>query len=241
MVLTYTAAFSRDCDSYRKMAHMLASSWCRSHTAGDFFVFLDNNDPIFRVLRVGVEEIPIDDNAIERGAPWFCASEMLTKEDLEEYSAVLFMDADCLILRNIDHLFVGDDWDILYQPEVQSNPHVNAGIGAVKPSIYHDVMSCWRELMSEASASCSDSAAARSTWNQLVLTAEQHGWRTKRFESHEIQFPLLSDLDWNKYKNAAIIHCAGCDNWEKHKFMFGVYMQTFFHDSNGTVSTLLDM
>ncbi|MEZ5328387.1 MAG: hypothetical protein R3F19_25370 [Verrucomicrobiales bacterium] len=79
-------------------------------------------------------------------------------------------------------------------------------------------------------------------WNRLILDAESaYGRSTKAFEAHEIQFPLHLDLDWKRYKDAAIVHCVGGNTLEKLQLMFGMYMQTFFHDPKGTMVTLLDM
>ena len=38
--------------------------------------------------------------------------------DVSGYDKVLFVDCDCVAMRNLDHLLEDDDWDILWQPEV---------------------------------------------------------------------------------------------------------------------------
>ena len=49
------------------------------------------------------------------------------------------------------------------------------------------------------------------------------------------------DRDWMKYREAALLHCLGGTQVEKIEFMFGMYMQKFFHDPKGTLVGLLDM
>jgi hypothetical protein len=44
--------------------------------------------------------------------------------------------------------------------------------------------------------------------------------------------------DWKK---AALLHGIGGTTREKMRFMWGVYMQTFFYDDGGTLLNMLEM
>lgn len=267
-VLAYTIAFDAPgSGSCRQMVQMLGASAARTYLEGDLYVIRNTEEPLFRVERKGIEEIFVQTPALEHqaladlGNAWkFRATEVLSPEMVGGYDAVMFIDADCLILRNLDHLFAGDDWDILYQPEPgrsmrdpvfsgyltdeemkASRFGINAGTWAVRAGIYHDVMAAWAAIM-EREPVRDPRWRDQTAWNRLILDAESvYGWRARAFEAHEIQFPLHLDLDWKRYKDAAIVHCVGGNTLEKLQFMFGMYMQTFFHDPKGTMVTLLDM
>ena len=267
-ILAYTVAFDAPgSGSCRQMAQMLGASAARTYLEGDLNVIRNTEEPLFRVERKGVEEMFVQTPELEHqeladlGNAWkFRAREIFSPGMVSGYDVVMFIDADCLILRNLDHLFGGDDWDILYQPEPGRSMRdpvfsgyltdkemqscrfgINAGTWAVRSEIYHDVTAVWAELM-EQEPLRDPRWRDQTAWNRLILDAwDKHGWRAKPFEPHEIQFPLHLDLNWKRYKDAAIIHCVGGDTLEKLQFMFGMYMQTFFHDPRGTLVTLLDM
>ena len=267
-LLAYTVAFDPpESGSYRQMARMLAASAARTYLGGDLYIIRNTEEPLFRVERVGMEEVYIPTSVLEPlpldelGRAWrFDARRVFPPDELSRYDAVMFVDADCLVLRNLDHLFDGSDWDILYQPEPgrsirdpvstgyptdeerePSQLGINAGTWVVRSEIYHDVMAAAADIMA-ANTQRDLRGCSQAAWSRLILDAEaKHGWRAKPFESHEIQFPLHLDLDWRRYKDAAILHCVGAETLEKIQFMFGMYMQTFFHDLKGTMVTLLDM
>ena len=268
-ILAYTVAFDHSgFGGSRQMAHMLASSISRAYLNGELFIIRNSEDPIFQIERKGVEEIYVptpdlnddDQRLADLANAWKFRSRVQLTEDLvSNYDVVMFIDADCLVLRNMDHLFAGDDWDILYQTEpgrMISDPvfraylteeekrssrfGINAGTWATRAEIFHEVTGVWESLMRKTPKGDSrwrDQAA----WNRLILDSKDYGWRAKPFESYEIQFPLHLNLDWKHYQNAALVHCVGGDTLEKLKFMFGMYMQTYFHDSHNTVISLLDM
>jgi hypothetical protein len=81
----------------------------------------------------------------------------------------------------------------------------------------------------------------QSAWNRLIIDAAEHGWRAEPFEPHEVQFPLGADKDWRLYKDAAIVHCSGAQVPERIQFMFGLYMQRFFHDPASTLLNIMEM
>ena len=264
-VLVYTIAFDPpDSSGCRQMARMLASSAARTYLEGDFIIVHNSREPIFRVQRYGIDEIFVETAPLEHqpladlGNRWkFQASSVL---DPSGYDVVCFLDADCLVLKNCDHLFEEPDWDILYQPErgrpIQDgvfNGYLtdaemktlsisgrNAGTWAVRAEIYKEVMHAWEKIMS-STPEREERWKDQTAWNRLLLNAETYGWRTKPFKADEIQFPLHLNKSWLSYRRASIIHCLGTDNLKKIEFMFGVYIQTFFHDLKGTLVNIFDM
>ncbi len=264
-ILAHTVAFDpASSNGCQQMARMLAASAVRTYLNGDFVLIHNSEEPLFQIQRHGLQEISVKTPALENqeladlGNRWKFQSR--TVLDPNGYGAILFIDADCLILRNLDHLFHRDDWDILYQPErgrsirspvfngyltdeemnFLSCDGANAGTWAVRGHIYRDVMQTWEEIMATNPVR-EQRWRDQTAWNRLLLDAPRYGWRAKQFEAHEIQFPLHLDKDWRVYRNAAIIHCVGGNYLEKIQFLFGMYMQTFFHDRQGTIPFIIDM
>jgi hypothetical protein len=116
---------------------------------------------------------------------------------------VLFLDADMLALRNIDHLLAGD-WDISYVPErghplvedsysafwteeelsdfkfkIQAGlppplTGVNSGTLAVRAEIFHAVMAAWREI-DEGSRKVDLGFRDQASWNALLMRRTTKG------------------------------------------------------------------
>jgi hypothetical protein len=255
----------------RLMAKMLASSLSRSQFPGEIMVFHNSSVPMFFVERKGVTEIaltpqtPNDPLALAQEA-WTWKYRVRELIDAERFDKILFLDADCLALRNLDHLLDGD-WDISYQRErgmhigmaqfscyltTEERTHlkidgVNSGTWAVRGSVYQEVMSEWERIEKTEPPFprwCSDQAS----WNRLLLnsalskkSSASAGWKARAFESHEIQFPLHLDKDFRQYRNAALLHFLGGSNLEKMQMMFAIYMGTYFHDTAGTMLNITDM
>ena len=252
------------------MARMLASSLARTHFDGDVAIFHNWDEPIFRIIRHGIHELKIQTPEIHGlpGAEEAWSWKYRVRHWLygAAYDKVILLDADCLALRNIDHLLEGD-WDIAFQPEIGlplSSPQfscfltdverqsirghgVNSGTLAVRGRIFDEVMAEWENIdVSDPPQRrhCSD----QGSWNRLLLdhAARRSGiltprWRAVPFQRGEIQFPMYLDPQYGHYKDAALVHCLGGDTRAKLKFMFGLYMSTFFWDDGATLSALLDM
>lgn len=269
--LAYVVAFDPPgSPGHRMMGKMLASSLLRTYFDGDIIVFRNSPEPLFRVQRVGLEEfyIPTPEVRGLEGAEYSWCWKYKVREviDASRHDKVLFLDADCLVLRNIDHLLEGP-WDIAFQPELALNidspqfscfltdgekatlkrPGVNSGTLAVRGAIFQEAMAEWERIdMSEPPQprGCSD----QGSWNRLLLDHTTAGlnpreakWRAVRFERGEVQFPIYLDPKWSDYKHAAIVHCLGGDTRDKLRFMFGLYMGTFFFDDSSTLVNLLEM
>jgi len=237
-MLLYTVAFDAPgVPQMRFMAKMLAASAVRASFDGAVMIFHNSPQPILILGRPGVEEFPVKTLPLDAEAVAGCAHSFKAAAaahiEPERYRWVLVLDAECLILRSIDHLFADRDCDILYQPGI-------SGVLAVRGYCYETVMAEWARMQQPASGR-SGEPQEQNAWNRLISEAAQHGWRAEPFEPHEIQFPLSGDPDWKLYKDAAIVHCHGVGDAEKIRFMFGLFMQRFFHDPACTVLNLLEM
>jgi hypothetical protein len=250
---------------HRSMAKVLAGSLLRTFFGGDVVVFRNTEDALFPLGRRGLEEVCVETpdygGVADRQEAWRYKFRVREHLDVSGYDKVLFLDADCLVLRNIDHLLDGD-WDIAWMAEgpgrpitlpqfhcfltdeemrtLGGRPGANSGTLAVRAEIYDEVMAEWERIdlgPTTRTRHCSDQAS----WNRLLLDADQHGWRTKRFERDEVQFPLFLHPNYHDYKDAAILHGIGGTVGEKRRFLWGMYLQTYYYDVPGTLLNLLEM
>ena len=274
--LVYTIAFDAPgSNAHRLMAKMLASSLLKTHFFGDVIIFRNSPISIFRVERKGLEEVFIETPRLSgfEGAKdaWCWKYKIRNLLPLEGYDKILFLDADCLALRNIDHLLEGD-WDIAYKEEANSSirssqfsafltdeemqtlkrPGINSGQLAIRADRFEDVMTQWENIdRSEPirHTNCFDQCS----WNKLIVNLEKGNGeyplqssgearvRTRKFERGEICFPLLSDCMYTAYEDAALLHCLGADTRKKLRFLFSTYMGTFYFDDELIVLNLLEV
>lgn len=255
----------------RQMVKMLAASMSRTYFGGDLVVFRNSPQPIFLVQRQGIEEVYIETPGLfgQELANLAMAWKAKARDylpPLDRYGKVLFVDADSVCLRNVDHLLDGDSWDIRYQTEpgrtnrdgvfngyFTGTEHgtagaalrdgVNSGTWAVRAECYTEVMLEWERIMARK-MTAESIWREQGAWNRLVLdqvAKNDPKWRAEKFESHEVQFPLHLDKDWKRYKDAAILHCMGGSTREKLEFMYGAFMQKFFFDETMTFLNILEM
>ena len=200
--LVYTVAFDAPgSESYRFLAKMLVSSLARTFFTGDVMVFRNSAAPLFLVERKGVEEFYIETPPLrgkERAEmAWGWKYRVADLIDPTAYDKILFLDADCLALRNIDELLEGN-WDIRYQPERQHlmngdsfnafftddemeragrREGANSGTLAVRGSVYHDVMREWGRL-DALTPLRGKGFHDQASWNKLLINcAEVEGDR----------------------------------------------------------------
>ena len=127
MNLIYTVAYDPPGRrTGRTMAKLLCSSLMRGFWGGKLMVFRNFPHPLFPVERKGLDEIFVATPEIAdvEDAVRICMKEALAArfmayqwiERPEQYEWIVYLDADCLALRDVEHLLAGDA-DILVQPE----------------------------------------------------------------------------------------------------------------------------
>ncbi len=176
----------------RFLAKMLVSSLLRTYFTGDIVVFRNSPNPLFLVERKGLEEVYLDTPQLAgtTGAEdaWCWKYKVAEMLDVAGYDKVLFLDADFLALRNIDHLLEGD-WDIRYQPErghagdedsyaayytpaemalAVQRTGVNSGSLAVRAECFHEVMAAWQKI-DEGVRMRDTGFWDQASWNALLL------------------------------------------------------------------------
>jgi hypothetical protein len=195
--LAYTIAFDApNSETYRFLGKMLASSLVRTYFTGDIVVFRNSPAPLFLVERKGLHEVFLDTPQVggQSGAEaaW-CWKYKVARliEHPEQYDKILFLDCDCLALRNLDELLEGD-WDIRYQPErgtrmegrkynaflteeelkrAAQREGVNSGTLAVRGCYFHEVMRRWQEI-DEGETQRDSGFRDQASWNALLLREE---------------------------------------------------------------------
>jgi hypothetical protein len=169
------------------------SSLLRTFFTGDIVVFRNGENPLFLVERKGLEEVHLETLPIlgHEGAEeaWRWKYRVAEQLDVTGYDKVLFLDADCLALRNIDHLLEGD-WDIAYQtqrgergngfmfngfltdPEMEraaGQDGVNSGSFAVRAEIFHEVVREWQRIDEGEMTRPESGFRDQASWNALLL------------------------------------------------------------------------
>jgi hypothetical protein len=272
--LIYTVAF--DTPGWRggrTMAKLLCSSLLRQFWSGQIVVFRNFVEPLFPVERRGLDEIFVETPVFGRGTQAgesclsaalryrFLAAEML---DASSYEWLAYLDADCLALRNLDHLFAGNA-DILVQPEAgrslkdsqvfngyvgfgetlcsERNPWlckqgngINAGSFAVRSNCYDAVMDQWREIF-ERDPCRHPEMRDQTAWNRLLLDT---ALSVKPFERGEIAFPFTLDRGFLDYKQAALLHFVGGEQRDKIELAFALHMMKTYGDAGGLFLDLLE-
>jgi hypothetical protein len=246
---------------HRTLAKMLVSSLLKTWFTGDIVVFRNTSEPLFQVPRQGVTEYEIETpdyhGVADEQEAWRYKFRVREHLKVKGYDKVVFLDADCLALRNIDHLLEGE-WDIGWYPEpgrsvtlpqfhcfltdgelrlLKSRMGANSGSLAIRAERYHEVMEAWEKIdlgPTKRPRECSDQAS----WNRFLLDTPL---KKHPFEKGEIQFPLFLHPSFHEWKNAALVHAIGGMTREKMRFLWGLYIQTFYFDDRATMLNLIEM
>jgi hypothetical protein len=228
---------------------------------------------LFPVERRGLEEVFVETPEVGQGKGAgerclqaaleyrFRAAEML---DPSRYEWLAYLDADCLALRNLDHLFTGEA-DILVQPEAGRSmrdshvfngylplgdpcvPHrnhwlaasgdgVNAGTFAVRGRHYASVMQQWLEIFERTPPRHAE-MRDQTAWNRLLLDTDL---RARPFERGEIMFPFHLDKGFLDYKQAALLHFVGGEQSDKIDLAFALHLMRTYGDPGGLFFDLLE-
>jgi hypothetical protein len=259
--LAYTIAFDPPGSvGHRALAKMLASSLLKTYFDGDIIVFRNSEAPLFLVERRGLDEVYLETPDLhgKEGVEysWSWKYRVADRIPADKYEKILYLDCDCLALRNIDHLLEGK-WDIAYKPEPglsigkpQFNcfltddemsslwcDGVNSGTIAIRGTVFRDVMKEWERIDTSPpnrERRCSDQAS----WNRLLLDTKL---KIRPFPEGEIVFPMYLDPRFPVYRQGALAHNLGGGLLDKIHFTFGLYMQNFYCDPTALYLQFLEI
>jgi lipopolysaccharide biosynthesis glycosyltransferase len=179
----------------------------------------------------------------------------------EGYEWIVYLDADCLSLRSLEHLFSGDA-DLLVQPErgrsltgdavfngyvEEAEPRsrkngwlgrdgINAGTFAVRGHRYREVMEEWRRIHASEPPRHLE-FRDQTAFNRLLLDTDL---RVRPFERGEIMFPFHLDKGFLDYREAALLHFVGGGQKEKIDLAFALHMMRTYGDESGLFLDLME-
>ncbi len=242
------------------MAKLLVLSLLRTRFRGDIVVFKNSPEPLFLVPRAGVSEIEIETHGPDGDDFWHYAQQWKFRArhhlDPTGYDKVVFFDADCLALRDVSALLDGR-WDIAYYPEPGSHagerffncfiddderghlaqPGVNGGVLAVRAELFEKVMARW-ERIHDGPAPREKFFADQAALTRLIIETRL---KKRALGRADLATPFSYDPRAQDYFAATLVHLAGSNNLdEKLRFMFGLYLNTFFFDPQALLLQVLE-
>ena len=245
------------------MAKLLASSLLRTTLNGEIAVFRNSPIPLFSLARHGLTEYEVEtpcwqgpdaaEQCLLEALTWrFKAAEYL---DTSGFDKIAYIDADCLALRNIDHLFqdqipitiqrergraITDDVfnGYLSDEELQTLKisGVNAGTIAWSADYFKESTQEWSKIF-ERTPSQHDKYRDQTSWNRLILDTPV---RVGQFERDEIAFPFHLTPNYLDYSRASLVHFVGGSLNQKNALSFGLFMERFYHEQTGIYLDFLE-
>lgn len=260
--LAYTLALDHPPGAvgHRTLAKMLVLSLLRTGFRGDIVVIKNSAAPLFLVPRDGVKEVVVTTDGPDGDDFWHYAQQWKYRVrellDVTGYDKVMFLDADCLALRDVSS-FLDEDWDLAYYPEPGSRageaffncfisedeaghlaqPGVNGGFLAVRGALFHEVVAEW-ERIAEGPSPRTKFFADQAALTRLVIETPL---QKRAMGRREMATPFGYDSRAQDYFGSMLVHLAGSRELEeKLRFMFGLYMSTFFYDPQALLLQVLE-
>lgn len=141
----------------------------------------------------------------------------------EDFDWVLLADADCVALRNPDHLFAGNN-DVLVS---MANGSPDPGFFAVRGARLQDFVRASR-------------AAGGLTKSGLASIIRSGGWKVREFERGEVLRPNDPDVSLTDLANATVIHFSGMKVEDKHRLAFAFHMMAVYGDGGGLFFDMME-
>ena len=235
--LVYTIAFdSAGSTYYRSCAKILASGMLRARCHADLMIIRNRPEPIFFLQRQGVQEMYIESAISPAMIPsWARDWRSKARElfDADGYASVMYLDADCLVRRNIDHLFE-QPAEILFEANGgrarSAASHAVPNYFVVSGSLFGPLMSEWEAMGQDLN----QLAAWRSVLENCDSTRQ-------RFERDTVGCPLLSAPNGAKNTDPAIVHAKGpVSPRRKLELLFSEYIRSYWVDDSMTLLNILE-
>lgn len=232
-ITTYGGAASRD---WRSCSKLWVSSLLRHQWDGKVVLRHNFVHPVFAVGRESLEEKEVLPDAIVGPGKEMMWRDMgrwnaigyleeLEEKKLEPYEWLLLADADCVCLRNMDHLFASEaDVGVLVS---MVNGMPDPGFLAVRANKAKEFANTVRAC---------GGLMGKSLANALSTT----GWKSNEFERGEVLRPSDPGVTLSDLANATVVHFTGMPVEEKHRLAFAFHMMGAFHDKDGLFFDLLE-
>jgi hypothetical protein len=270
-ILIYTVAFDpgNNCHS-RTLAKMLTLSLLRRMPEVSTCIFHNSPAPLFLLPLANVTELssagPQPEGRDTADYYRECASWRYRARnylDTRDYDWVVYLDADCIALKPLDHWFSDfalEGKDVIVVPEygrpsdlpefsalepTLACPHkklfpfgLNAGTFAVRAALFEEFLAGWEALAKplESSPAASDRKwADQISFNQLI----RQGYRKYLLPKGEVGFPFGKEASWPQVRGCTLAHAAGGSLDDKCRCLFGLYMESFYYDRSGIFLEML--
>jgi hypothetical protein len=259
--MIYTIAFDPPGEPYHQMmAKMLVSSIFRAGFSGKVLILTNCEHRVFEYGRLNVEEMSLDTGGIDRSDLATQAQQFKYRArrfvDLTLYQKVMFVDCDCLFLKNPDDLFERDA-DLAFSEETFTRmnepgnnayfteqelgtldkPGINSGIWWVRVIHYDEVMKEWERIDATPpvrTKACGDQPA----WARLLRDTQL---RCKAFQYNAAVFyPFFEERKAQDFASATVLHYCGVPRTRKVAHMFGEYMRRFHAETTPVFLNFLD-
>lgn len=232
--LLYTIAFDvPGSTAYQNLAKMLVISLLKVNTDAEIIVFRNNDSPLFLVERKGVTEVVVDlpsndlETVVRAARAWKYRARQVLRQT--SFINLLYIDADCIVTRNVDDLFLGVDTDIGY---VLSTRGPHSGLFQLKSTVATEVLTKWDEIHSTM-----QDAPEHAAWEQLLSS--------KEWDATAIKDTMVFCLDAGEHpsfcpEQASILHARGATLENKLRLLFGHYASNYWFDNSLTLVNLFD-
>ena len=259
--LIYTIAFDPSNEPYHQMmAKMLVSSIFRTGFSGDVLVLTNYEHRLFEHGRSNLEEISLDSTQIspgEMGREIFnfkYRSRHFVPSD--RYEKIMFVDCDCLFLKNPDGL-LADDAEIMFSEEPFTKitdiyfnayltelemetlvaPGINAGLWWVSGHRFQEVLEEWERIDSlpyVRGGGCPDQQS-------LVRLLLDTKLQTKPFRlGVDVGYPFAETRKAWAFAEASLLHYLSGPRTRKVSYMFGDYMRHFHAETAPALLHFID-
>ncbi len=264
--LIYTMALDpKGATGHWNLAKLLVSSLLRTRFTGDIIVFHNSPRPLYMVPRKGFREIRLDLPRAARDMRDFAVLAQTCKHSVTkwikgaEYDKVMFIDCDCVVLRNIDHFFDDDsDLAIFSEPgtDIQGDSYggyltdkewqrlvrrgINSGTWVVAGHRFDTLLRRWRTTQARTPTQICG-LREQSAFNRVVLDWDGD---IGELPAGEIALPLCNrELShYRAFTNCAIVHAAGGDDVNhKLRFLFSAFTGAFLFDPQLALFNILEM
>jgi hypothetical protein len=217
---------------WRSCGKLWVSSLLRHLWGGRVLVMRNFEQVMFPVERAGLEEAALEPQAGlhcgtgHRGAAECRACLLEAAEStvgVGEAEWVLLADADCVALRNLDHLFGGSAELLLSRAGGSPDP----GFVGVRGARLAELGVRLRQ-------------AGGLTAAGLQKVCESGDWRVREFERGEVVRPGDPGVGLKEMADAAVVHFAGLAAGDKQRLAFAFHMMAVYGDRDGLFFDMLE-
>ncbi len=216
---------------WRSCGKLWVASLLRHLWDGRILLCRNFEEPLFAVERASVKEetYPVERVVPDKelGALRRLARERQTlgwmEEDLEELEWVVLADADCVALRNLDHLFTRREDVLVSRGPAGPDP----GFVAIRAARAVEFAGRLEELGGLAA-------------EPLAAMIAEDGWKVGEFERGEVLRPGDPGVTLEDLANAAVVHFSGMKPEDKQRLAFALHMMAVYGDKDGLFFDMLE-